>query len=191
MAVFVPVMQRDRLGESGVEVRLGHDLVDAYLRFVAARCRPNTVLAAGFDLLVFFSFAGIGPVDVTAGDVLGFVADQRRPRSGNVVRLADGEGGLSARTVQHRLATLSGLFGYLVATGEMDASPMPSGLTSRGRASRSTGRGRGRERSAHPDTGDAAEAAGRAAPMRGARPSAGRRPRRRPPAPHHRGQGRP
>ena len=111
MAVFVPVMQRDRLGESGVEVRLGHDLVDAYLRFVAARCRPNTVLAAGFDLLVFFSFAGIDPVDVTAGDVLGFVADQRRPRSGNVVRLADGEGGLSARTVQRRLATLSGLFG--------------------------------------------------------------------------------
>ena len=143
MAVFVPVMQRDRLGESGVEVRLGHDLVDAYLRFVAARCRPNTVLAAGFDLLVFFSFAGIDPVDVTAGDVLGFVADQRRPRSGNVVRLADGEGGLSARTVQRRLATLSGLFGYLVATGAMDASPMPSGLTARGRASRSTGRGRG------------------------------------------------
>ena len=143
MAVFVPVMQRDRLGESGVEVRLGHDLVDAYLRFVAARCRPNTVLAAGFDLLVFFSFAGIDPVDVTAGDVLGFVADQRRPRSGNVARLADGEGGLSARTVQRRLATLSGLFGYLVATGAMDASPMPSGLTARGRASRSTGRGRG------------------------------------------------
>jgi integrase len=143
MAVFVPVMQRDRLGESGVEVRLGHDLVDAYLRFVAARCRPNTVLAAGFDLLVFFSFAGIDPVDVTTGDVLGFVADQRRPRSGNVVRLADGEGGLSARTVQRRLATLSGLFGYLVATGAMDASPMPSGLTSRG-ASRNQGRGRGR-----------------------------------------------
>lgn len=143
MAVFVPVMQRDRLGESGVEVRLGHDLVDAYLRFVAARCRPNTVLAAGFDLLVFFSFAGIDPVDVTAGDVLGFVADQRRPRSGNVVRLADGDGGLSARTVQRRLATLSGLFGYLVATGAMDASPMPSGLTARG-ASRNQGRGRGR-----------------------------------------------
>jgi len=143
MAVFVPVMQRDGLGESGVEVRLGHDLVDAYLRFVAARCRPNTVLAAGLDLLVFFSFAGIDPVDVTAGDVLGFVADQRRPRSGNVVRLADGEGGLSARTVQRRLATLSGLFGYLVATGAMDASPMPSGLTARG-ASRNQGRGRGR-----------------------------------------------
>ncbi len=131
MAVFVPVMQRDRLGESGVEVRLGHDLVDAYLRFVAARCRPNTVLAAGFDLLVFFSFAGIDPVDVTTGDVLGFVADQH------------GEGGLSARTVQRRLATLSGLFGYLVATGAMDASPMPSGLTARG-ASRNQGRGRGR-----------------------------------------------
>ena len=49
----------------GVEVRLGHDLVDAYLRFVAARCRSNMVLAAGFDLKVFFTFVPIDPVKVT------------------------------------------------------------------------------------------------------------------------------
>ncbi|MCP4965844.1 MAG: integrase, partial [bacterium] len=30
-----------------VQVRLGHELVDDYLEFVAARSRPNTVLAAG------------------------------------------------------------------------------------------------------------------------------------------------
>ena len=31
-----------------VEVCLGHEVVDDYLEFLAARCRPNTVLAAGF-----------------------------------------------------------------------------------------------------------------------------------------------
>ena len=133
MAEFVPVFHRQRLGVSGVEVRLGHDLVDAYLRFVAARCRPNTVLAAGFDLKVFFTFAPIDPVEVTPADVFAFITDQRKPRHGNVVRFSDGEAGLSVRTVNRRLATLSGLFGYLVATGAMDHNPVPSGLATRGR----------------------------------------------------------
>ena len=50
-----PEFQRvDRAGGE-VEVRLGHPVVDRYLEFLAARCRPNTVLAAGFDLKVFFT----------------------------------------------------------------------------------------------------------------------------------------
>ncbi len=35
--------------------RLGVPLLDDYLRFVAGRCRPNTVLAAAYDLKVFFT----------------------------------------------------------------------------------------------------------------------------------------
>jgi hypothetical protein len=31
------------------------ELIDQYLRFVAARSRPNTVLATAYDLKVFFS----------------------------------------------------------------------------------------------------------------------------------------
>ena len=58
MSDWVPCLVRRPLGETGVEVRLGNELADDYLRFVAARCRPNTVLAAGFDLKVFFTFAG-------------------------------------------------------------------------------------------------------------------------------------
>ena len=61
MSDWVPCLERRALGETGVEVRLGNELVDDYLRFVAARCRPNTVLAAGFDLKVFFAFAGKDP----------------------------------------------------------------------------------------------------------------------------------
>ncbi len=37
-----------------VAVALGHPLVDDYLGFVAARARPNTLLAVAFDLKVFF-----------------------------------------------------------------------------------------------------------------------------------------
>ena len=62
--LWSPCLVQRRLGESGVEVRLGHELLDDYLRFVAARCRPNTVLATGFDLKVFFTFVGKDPTQV-------------------------------------------------------------------------------------------------------------------------------
>ncbi len=58
-------------------VRLGEPLLDAYLEFVAARCRPNTVLATAYDLKVFFSVVGKPPAEVSAADVLGFVTAQR------------------------------------------------------------------------------------------------------------------
>jgi len=94
-------------------------------RFVGARCRPNTVLASGFDLLVFFTFVSKDPALVTTADVLDFIADQRAPRRGaNVVRLDDREVGLSARTVRRRLATLSGLYRLpvLLAVGGIAAA---------------------------------------------------------------------
>jgi site-specific recombinase XerD len=141
MPDWVPCLERRALGETGVEVRLGNELVDDYLRFVAARCRPNTVLAAGFDLKVFFAFAGKEPAEVSTADVLAFITDQRAPRRGNVVRFDDGEAGLSARTIARRLSSLSGLFGYLTARGVVPASPVPSGPVTRRPAGRG-GRGR-------------------------------------------------
>ena len=100
MPAFTPHFSRRRLGEKGVEVRLGHPLLDDYLRFVAARCRPNSVLAAGYDLKVFFAFIGKDPVDVTTADMFEFIASQRFPVNGdNVIRIDDGEKGLSARTI--------------------------------------------------------------------------------------------
>jgi site-specific recombinase XerD len=136
---WVPCLVQPQLGESGVEVRLGHEQIDDYLRFVAARCRPNSVLAAGFDLKVFFTVVGKQPVEVSTRDVLEFVAAQRAPRRGNVVRLDDGEAGLSARTVRRRLATLSGLFGYLLACGLVESNPVPRGLTTRAASGRRQG----------------------------------------------------
>jgi hypothetical protein len=80
-------------------VRLGEPLLDAYLEFVAARCRPNTVLATAFDLKVFFTVVAKPPAEVTPADVLGFVTAQHAGAdTATAVALVDGgDGGVSAR----------------------------------------------------------------------------------------------
>lgn len=62
-------------------VRFGRELLDDYLTFLAGRARPNSVLAAAFDLKVFFSFAQQEPSQITSRDVLNFIAAQRAPRT--------------------------------------------------------------------------------------------------------------
>lgn len=125
-------------------VALGHPLLDSYLEFVAARTRANTLLAVAYDLKVFFTDVVKQPADVTTADVLAFIKSQRAPRRGaTVVRLEDGETGLSARTIKRRLASLSGLFDYLLARGDagIRVNPVPRGLATRGRRGRPGVRG--------------------------------------------------
>jgi site-specific recombinase XerD len=126
-----PRSERVDRADGGVEVRLGHRVVDEYLEFLAARCRPNTVLAAGFDLKVFFDLVHVEPVEVTTVDVLGFIAAQRAVGDVAVVRLVDGESGLSARTIQRRLSSLSSMYSFLVVRGDVDQNPVPRGLSTR------------------------------------------------------------
>jgi site-specific recombinase XerD len=118
-------------GAGEVRYSLGHRLVDRYLEFVAGRCRPNTLRAVAFDLKAFFAVVAKDPAEVTAADVFDFLADQRGDRS--VVRLADRESGLSARTIARRLSSVSGLYAYLVARGDtpVQVSPVPRGLLTR------------------------------------------------------------
>ena len=129
---WLPVLVREADRGGRPVVRLGHEQLDRYLEFVAARARPNTVLATGYDLKVFFSLVPKEPVEVTTADVLEFITSQRGDRK--VVRLADGESGLSARTIQRRLSSISGLFGFLLACGEVEANPVPRGLSNRKRS---------------------------------------------------------
>jgi integrase/recombinase XerD len=132
---------------AGDEVRavtLGHPLLDDYLEFVAVRARPNTLLAAAYDLRVFFTEVVKQPAEVSTADVLGFIKSQRAARRGpRVVRLEDGEAGLSARTIKRRLASVSGLFDYLAARGDAGVvtNPVPRGLATRGRRGRPGVRG--------------------------------------------------
>ena len=81
-----------------------------------------------------------GPGGGHRGGCVRFPGDQRGDRT--VVRLADRESGLSARTIARRLSSVSGLYAYLVARGDtpVRANPVPRGLMTRRRAGR-CGRG--------------------------------------------------
>ena len=108
------------------------EVIARYVEFVAGRCRPNTVIATESDLRIFFAVIDKHPVDVTPADVFAFIAAQRRgPDGGQVVRLSDGERGLAARTIRRRLASVSGLFNYLVLCGERSSNPVPRGMANR------------------------------------------------------------
>jgi integrase len=117
------------------EYRVGHELIDEFLEFASGRARPNTVRAYAHDLSVFFGVIRKEPADVTAKDVLCFVSAQRRPRTGaeNLLRISDGESGLSTSTIKRRLAAVSSLYGYLVMRGDagVTANPVPQGLPTR------------------------------------------------------------
>ena len=109
-----------------LEVALGpsgrDEVLARYVEFVAARCRPNTVLATVSDLRVFFAVIDKDPAAVTPADVFEFISTQRRgDGDGRVVRLVDGEAGMAARTIRRRLAVMSGLFNWLVLCGENPA----------------------------------------------------------------------
>ena len=132
--MFVPCLVQRHRPAGGTVISLGHRLLDDYLELVAARSRPNTVLASAYDLKVFFSIIGRDPVEVDTADVLAFIKVQREPRLGaKVVRIEDGESGLSARTIKRRLATVAGLYEYLIIRDDagVTRNPVPRGLAVR------------------------------------------------------------
>ena len=126
-------------------VGIGVPLADVYLEFLGGRCRPNTVLAAAYDLKVFFTVVGKPPEVVEPGDVLAFITAQRTGRTGGQVVLqpVDGGGvpaGVSAATVRRRLSIVPGFFAFLQDRGDVAANPVPRGLPGPGSA---PGPGRG------------------------------------------------
>jgi integrase/recombinase XerD len=106
---------RDAAGN--VTARLGVLLADEYLEFLAGRCRPNTVLAAAYDLKVFLAVVGKPLEVVTAADVLMFMTAQRAGGRGRLQVAGEGAGGVSARTLRRRLSSVSGLYSFLQARG--------------------------------------------------------------------------
>ncbi len=127
------VRSRNVAGE--VVVRLGVVLLDDYLEFLAGRCRPNTVLAVAYDLKVFFSVVGKPVSEIVPADIFAFMTAQRTGGSFGGLRLVPAAGsaaeGVSARTLRRRLSSVSGLFAYLHARGDVAANPVPRGLPTR------------------------------------------------------------
>jgi integrase len=144
MSMPRPCLIRSVAGGELQSIRLGHRLLDDYLEFVGARARRNTWLATAYDLKVFFSVVAKEPEAVTTADVFSFIKAQRAPRHGSqVVRLEDGEAGLSVRTIKRRLATVSGLFDFLLARADagVRVNPVPRGMATRRAGTRSARRG--------------------------------------------------
>ena len=108
-------------GRGGLVVRIGVPLADVYLEFLGGRCRPNTVLAAAYDLKVFFTVVARPPDQVRPADVLAFITAQRTGRGGGralqPAGLADEPGGVSAATVRRRLSIVSGFFAFCRPAG--------------------------------------------------------------------------
>jgi integrase len=105
-------------------------LLDEYLEFLAGRCRPNTVLAVAYDLKVFFTTVGKPPRRVRPADVLAFMTAQRTGGEGGL-QVAEPGAGVSARTLRRRLSSVSGLYGFLHARGDVSVNPVPRGLPTR------------------------------------------------------------
>lgn len=136
MASFAVCLVRSSNAAGEHRYALGDPLLDSYLAFVAGRSRPNTLRAVAHDLKTFFSVVEKAPGEVTAADVFDFLSHQRGDRK--IVRITDGESGLSARTIARRLSSVSGLYAYLVARGDcgIDSNPVPRGLSTRRRGGR-------------------------------------------------------
>lgn len=127
------------VGGSAEQISLGHPVIDEYLELVRARSRRNTLLAAAYDLRVFFRVVKKDPLDVKTADVMAFIKAQRHDSSSKVVRLADGASGLALSTIKRRLSSVSGLYSYLLATERVDRNPVPRGLVTRKLVSRHRG----------------------------------------------------
>jgi site-specific recombinase XerD len=130
---------RDRFG--GLVVGVGVPLADVYLEFLGGRSRPNTVLAAAYDLKVFFTVVGKPADQVRPADVLAFITAQRTGRASahgalRPVDPGDEPAGVSSATVRRRLSVVSGFFAFLLARGDVAANPVPRGLPTRRERSR-------------------------------------------------------
>ncbi len=131
MAWLDSCLQRSRNASGDLVVRLGVPLLDRYLEFLAVRSRPNTVLAVAYDLKVFFTVVGRPPHEVSSADVLGIVTAQHTGGLGRLQPVTHGAVGVAARTVRRRLSSVSGLFGFLLARGDVEVNPVPRGLPTR------------------------------------------------------------
>ncbi len=128
-----PLVVESQDAGGGLVMTVGHPLVDAYLEFLRARARPNTIRAVAFDLKVFFTDVDKTPARVTSGDVMDFIARQRNGSGDSNVIPIDRSAGLSSRTIRRRLSSVSGFYAYLMVRGDTSVTrnPVPRGLVTR------------------------------------------------------------
>jgi site-specific recombinase XerD len=128
-----PVVVQSVRSDGSLVVTVGHPLVDAYLEFLRARARPNTIRAVAFDLKVFFCFVAKTPARVTSSDVMSFISAQRSGGGDAKVVSIHRSEGLSSRTIRRRLSSVSGFYANLMVREDTSVTrnPVPRGLVTR------------------------------------------------------------
>ncbi len=128
-------LKKELVDGKPIKLSLGISEVDAYLKFLEYRCRPNTWLSYGYDLQIFLNTTTKPIREVTSMDILTFIESQRAtPRlRTKAKRPALSDSGLANRTIRRRLTTIAGLYEYLrVFEGvSLKDNPVPKGLTRR------------------------------------------------------------
>lgn len=127
-------LQREMDQGKVVGLSLGVAEVDAYLKFLKHRCRPNTWVSYGYDLQIFLNTVSKPVSEVTPADIFAFIQEQWDGPGDDDNRPYHTRTCLSSRTVKRRLTAISGFYEYLRVCGDtpLKANPVPRGLTARG-----------------------------------------------------------
>jgi len=98
-------LHRELVDGKVIRLSLGVAEVDAYLKFLQYRCRPNTWISYGYDLQIFLNFIRKPLLEVTSADILAFVDSQQSAsnRQGRTNGLSSKGPGLSNRTINQFL----------------------------------------------------------------------------------------
>jgi integrase/recombinase XerD len=128
-------LQREMVEGRVTRLSLGVAEVDAYLKFLQYRCRPNTWVSYGYDLQIFLNFIRKPLLDVTSVDILAFIDSQQSApnRQGRKNGLSSKSPGLSNRTINRRLAAVASLYEYLRVFHDLpgNKNPVPRSLAKR------------------------------------------------------------
>jgi len=117
------------------KLSLGVPEVDAFLKFLEYRCRPNTRISYGYDLQIFLNTISRPLGEVTSMDILSFIESQRAtPRlRGRINRPDSPDSGLANRTIRRRIAAIASFYEYLMVFQSIPikSNPVPKGLIRR------------------------------------------------------------
>jgi integrase/recombinase XerD len=128
-------LHREVVEGKATRLSLGVAEVDAYLKFLQYRCRPNTWISYGYDLQIFLNFIRKPLTEVTSADILAFADSQQSApnRQGRTNGLSSKGPGLSNRTINRRLAAVASLYEYLRVFHDLpgNKNPVPRSLAKR------------------------------------------------------------
>jgi len=129
-------LKRELVEGKPVKLSLGVPEIDAFLKFLEYRCRPNTRISYGYDLQVFINTIAKPIGEVNSMDILTFIESQRATfgQRRRVITAPSPDAGLANRTIRRRIACIASFYEYLRVFQQgipINNNPVPKGLTRR------------------------------------------------------------